>query len=372
MAHRVWLITILSGIAALVLGACGGQGESAPPSLTPAESSAVGIEVAQAAPTQTPGGPAATPSRTVPPTITATNSPPPPPPSETPAPTATPGPYEHVIRSGDTCLGIAYQYGHVHPDVKVAIERLNGMVDCAILPGPGSTILIPRPTATPTQAGADLTQTAVATSAPPRMTLDAAPSFAIETYVIETGDTLSSIAIIHDSSLRQICELNPLPGGIDCRACAWESPNCCCTRPVVLSAGQQINVPAPTPTPTATPTFTGSETPTPTPTYRAPLPIAPASEEAVTGAVRLVWTSVGVLQPEDSYLVTVRDETTGAVFAGATRQLSLDVPASYLPRDEQTHVFAWQVAVVRLGADGLYYPQGVAVPERRFTWTGWE
>ena len=90
----------------------------------------------------------------------------------------------------------------------------------------------------------------MATSAPPKVTLDAAPSFAINAYVVEEGDTLSSIAIIHDSSLRQICELNPLPSGIDCGACTWESPNCCCMRPVVLSAGQQINVPAPTPTPT--------------------------------------------------------------------------------------------------------------------------
>ena len=143
-------------------------------------------------------------------------------------------------------------------------------------------------------------------------------------------------------------------------------------RSVVLSAGQQINVPAPTPTPTYTPTFTGSETPTATPTYRAPLPIAPASEETVSGAVRLMWASVGMLQPEDTYLVTVRDETTGAIFAGATRQLSLDVPTSYLPADGQAHVFAWQVSVERLGADGLYYPQGAVVAERRFTWTGWE
>ena len=372
MTQRARLITSLSVMCALALAACGGSDRSAVPSLTPAEASPSGLEIAQAAPTQTPGGPTITPSRTLPPTITPTNSPLPPPPTEMPSPTATPGPYEHVIRSGDTCLGIAYLYGHVHPDVKTAVELLNGMADCSILPGPGSTILIPRPSATPTAIGADLTQTAVATSAPPRATLDAGPSFALETYVVQTGDTLSSIAIIHESSLRQICELNPLPGGIDCRACTWESPNCCCTRPVVLSAGQQINVPAPTPTPTYTPTFTGSETPTPTPTYRAPLPVAPGNEATVSGAVRLMWVAVGMLPPEDTYLVTVRDETTGVVFAGTTRQLSLDLPMSYLPPDGQPHVFAWQVSVVRLGADGLYYPLGAVVAERRFTWTGWE
>lgn len=372
MAHQRWFVWGAIAASALLLAACDGRDTPAAPSATPEVPAGPAATLVLAAPTQTPGGPTVTPSPTVPPTVTPTNSPPPPPPSATPTATETPGPYEHVIQSGDTCLGIAYQYGHIHPDVKRAIEQLNGIADCAILPGPGTTILIPRPTATPTEIGADLTQTAIATSAPPGLTLAATPAFAVKPYIVQAGDTLSSIAIMHDSSLRQICELNPLPGGIDCRACTWESPNCCCTRPVVLSEGQQINVPAPTPTPTFTPTFTGSETPTPTPTYRAPQPVSPPDGAQVTGSVRLTWLSVGVLQPGETYLITVRDETTGASYAGSTRQLSLDLPTSYLPNDGQPHEFAWQVSVVRLGDDGLYYPLGQVLPERRFTWLGWQ
>lgn len=311
------------------------------------------------------------PSLTLPPTVTPTQSPPPPPPTGTPTATGTPGAIEYVIQAGDTCLGIAMNFGHIHPQVKDAIEALNGIPDCAILPGPGSTILIPRPTFTPTQVGGDLTQTAVATSAPPNLTIPAGPSFSVQAYSVQDGDTLSSIAIEADSSLRQLCELNPLPDGLNCSGCTWESAHCCCPNPPVLSVGQQINVPAPTPTPTFTPTFTGSETPTPTPTYRAPQAVYPPGGATVAGEVRLAWLSVGILKDGEQFLVALRDETTGAVFNGTTRQLSLAVPAEYLPSDGQAHTFAWQVSVVITGADGLLYPVGGVLPEQRFTWSGW-
>jgi len=231
--------------------------------------------------------------------------------------------------------------------------------------------LIPRPTATPTQIGADLTQTAVATAAPPQVTLVSGPSFAVQKYVVQAGDTLSSIAIIHDSSLRQICDLNPLPDGLNCGGCQWESANCCCPNPPLLSEGKELNVPAPTPTPTFTPTLTGSETPTYTPTHRAPQPVYPPAGTSVNGPVRLSWLTVGTLADDEHYLVLLRDEATGTVFSAATRQLSMDVPPDYLPSDGQTHAFAWQVVVVRLGTDGLFYPVGAALPEQRFVWEGW-
>lgn len=309
------------------------------------------------------------PTLTLPPTVTPSSTPPEPP--STPAPTATftPGPHEYVVQAGDTCWDIAYRFGHFDPGVISAIETLNGAGTCSAL-RQGDTIAIPRPTATPTPVGADLTQTAVATAAPPQITLDVGPSFALQSYVVQEGDTLSSIAIIHDSSLQQICELNPLPNGIDCGACVWESPNCCCTRPIVLSAGKEINVPAPTPTPTFTPTFTGSETPTTTPTHRAPLPTYPLAGATVSGAVRLTWVAAGVLAEDEHYLVTVRNEDSGAIFNVATRQLSLDIPTGYLPNDGQTYTFVWQVGVVRFGEDGLFHPVGAIVPPQPFTWTG--
>ncbi|MCD4684415.1 MAG: LysM peptidoglycan-binding domain-containing protein, partial [Anaerolineae bacterium] len=310
------------------------------------------------------------PSPSLPPTITPSPTPPEPPATPTVTFTPTPGPQEYTVRAGDTCWGIVYDHGHVDPSAVDAIEAENGTGTCVSL-REGQVIRVPRPTGTATPMGADLTQTAVATAAPPQVTLVSGPSFALQPYVVEAGDTLSSIAIIHDSSLQQICELNPLPGGIDCGMCNFTEPNCCCSSSVPLSAGQQINVPAPTPTPTATPTFTGNETPTMTPTHRAPQPTFPRAGQTISGAVRLTWVTAGVLAEDEHYLVTLHEPSTGLLFNGVTRQLSLDVPPEYLLNDGQSHALVWQVSVVRWGNDGLFYPVSGVVPEQPFTWTGW-
>jgi hypothetical protein len=157
---------------------------------------------------------------TLPPTITPTGTATPAPPTGTPTATPTPGPYEHVVQAGESCVGIAWQYGHRDPPVVAVIEQMNG-INCATL-GEGVTLQIPRPTPTITPVGLDLTQTAVATSAPPMVTLEAGPAFSVQSYEIQSDDTLSSIAIQFDSSLRQLCEINPLPDGLDCTGCTWQ------------------------------------------------------------------------------------------------------------------------------------------------------
>lgn len=310
-----------------------------------------------------------TPSPSVPPTVTPTSSPTAPAATEAPLPTETPGPEEYVVQAGDTCYDIAYKYRHVDPDVIRVIEQLNG-ISCSAL-SVGITLLVPLPTATATPVGLDLTQTAIATSAPPMLTLDAA-EYSLETYIVREGDTLTSLALLNDTSLRQLCELNPLPNGIDCGGCTWESANCCCTRRPLLRIGQQINVPAPPPTATYTPTFTGSETPTSTPTHVPPQPVYPPAGGVVTGPVRLAWLSAGVLGEREFYLVTQRDDVTGQVFTASTRQLSIDVPTAYLPNDGQAHMFSWQVSVAYLGEDGFFYPTSNVVPIQQYSWNGWE
>ena len=373
MKRRMWSFAAGLIVLVLLVSACGDDTDQSenPSPTAPAPASPT---VIAAAPTLTPGGATRTPSPTVPPTITPTETAPPPPPTDPPPPTETPGPIEHVIQPGDDCIGIAYQYGHrvFNQGVLDIMVRLNNFPSCNLLPGPGTTILVPRPTFTPTPVGLDLTQTVVATSAPPMITLAAPVSVAVQPYIVRDGDTLSSIAIMNDSSLRQLCELNPLPDGIDCGGCRWESAHCCCPSPPLLSVGETINVPAPTPTPTLTATFTGSETPTLTPTHRAPEGILPADGATVAGPVRLTWVTAGKLADDESYLVTVRDDTSGAVFSTTTRRLSVDVPQEYLPADGEARMFTWQVTVGRVAADGLFYPTGGTMPERHFTWRGWE
>jgi len=373
MKRRMFLFAAGLGALVLVVSACGDD-SSPPDNPSPTAPVTASPTVIAAAPTLTPGGPTRTPFPTVPPTITPTDTAPAPPPTDPPPPTETPGPFEHVIQPGDDCIGIAYQYGHrvFNQGVLDIMARLNNLASCNMLPGPGTTILVPRPTFTPTPAGMDMTQTIVATSAPPMITLDAPASIAVQSYVVRDGDTLSSIAIMNDSSLRQLCELNPLPEGIDCGGCRWESAHCCCPSPPLLSVGQSINVPAPTPTPTLTPTFTGSETPTLTPTHRAPEAVFPVDGATVAGPVRLAWLTAGKLADEETYLVTLRDDTAGEVFSTTTRRLSVDVPQDFLPLDGEARTFTWQVTVGRVGEDGLFYPTGGTMPERHFIWRGWE
>ncbi|NDJ76191.1 MAG: LysM peptidoglycan-binding domain-containing protein [Chloroflexi bacterium] len=311
------------------------------------------------------------PSPTLPPTITPTLSPTPGPPPSTPLPTNTPGPFVHRVAEGETCISIALNYGHNDLAVLGAIEDLNS-IRCSAL-SPGAELQIPRPTATPTQVGADLTQTAVATSAPPMLLATmSGPQFAVETYEIQAGDTLLGLSFEFDTSMRLLCEINPLPEGLDCSGCVLEGDNFYCPRPPTLSIGQQINVPAPPPPPTVTPTLTGNETSTPTPTHRPPEPVYPPHNSSVAGPVRLTWVTVGLLDEGEYYLVSLQDQTTGTSFDTITRQLSVDLPDAYLPADGQAHVFVWQVAVVRVAGDGLLHPISPVTASQTFTWRGWE
>ncbi|HML20204.1 MAG TPA: LysM peptidoglycan-binding domain-containing protein [Aggregatilinea sp.] len=371
MSRRWLFMPVL--LLALLLAACGSDDEQPiPDSPTPPPASSTATVIA-AAPTQTPGGPTRSPSPTLPPTITSTSTSEPLPATETPLPTDTPGPYEYTVQSGDDCVGIAYQFGHSSLDVIPLIAQMNELARPCVLPGPGTTILVPRPTLTPTEVGADMTQTAIATSAPPMVTREAASIYATTSYTVQEGDTLMSVAIGNDTTMRTVCDLNQKPdanpNGIDCRACTWESSNCCCAPAPVLSVGQELYVPAATPTPTVTATLTGSETPTPTPTHAAPQAVFPLDGATVSGQVRLSWVSTGPLASDERYRVTLRDDTTGSTYQTDTRQLSLDVPPEYLPADGQPHSFAWQVSVIRVGEDGVAYPLNTAMAERTFTWT---
>ena len=174
------------------------------------------------------------------------------------------------------------------------------------------------------------------------------------------------IAVNYNTTLEVLAVLNP---DISFAGCNFEiqsgGPNC---NPL-LSVGQEIQVPAPTPTPTLSPTPSGSETPTPTPTYAAPLVISPPQDANVPADVfRLEWVGVGVLQPDEVYLVQVSDATSGQVFNDITRSTSLLLPDSLVPTDGQTHTIDWTVTVAKPNEAGIYRvisgPPGI----NRFNW----
>ncbi len=187
----------------------------------------------------------------------------PPPASSTPSPTATLGPYEHVIQAGDTLFAIIQQDGYFDFQVVPDIERLNPSIpDLNNLPV-GRTLLIPRQTPTPTPVGMEMTAVIQATLGitPVKAVPDNAP---IECYTVVEGDDLVSIAENFNTTLEVLKGLNPdlyFPPTCDFNIRSG-GPEC----NVLINIGQCIRVPYPTPTATLSPTPSGSETATPTPT----------------------------------------------------------------------------------------------------------
>jgi hypothetical protein len=185
-------------------------------------------------------------------------------------------------------------------------------------------------------------------------------------HTVVEGQTIVDIAVNYDTTLEVLAVLNP---DISFQGCNFEipsgGPNC----GPLLRVGQVVMVPAPTPTPTLSPTPSGSETPTLTPTFAAPRVISPPQGAVVPARVfRLEWVSVGVLQPEEMYLVQITDITSGTAHNDVTRSTSLLLPESMIPSDGQIHVINWTVSVARPNVDGVYRVISGQPEARTFNW----
>lgn len=294
------------------------------------------------------------------------------PPTETPLPTPTFGPYEYTVQANDTLGFIVQQFGY--QDLSTGpgsiidqVVRLNDNIQSAdILPGPGSVILIPRQTATPTPENVE---TAAAVASTNTAEAPNVPEFSlIDDYIVQPDDTIVEIAQIYNTTLGNLFFLNPdLPGIFSCNPeIPSGGPDC----NITLSVGQTIKVPAPTPTPTLSPTPSGNETATPTPTLAAPIVIFPPNgASAGAGVFALQWTSAGVLQPDEVYLVQVTDVTLNQIVLQAvTRNTSYLLPDSLIPTDGQPHTFSWMVWVAKPNADRVYGRVGGIATEQTFTW----
>lgn len=290
------------------------------------------------------------------------------PPSETPFPSETPGPYEHVIQANETLLYIIQLYGYRDFGVIDEIIRINDNIPNADrLPGPGSVILIPRQTVTPTPENIEPTAQAnlagiEPTSAQTGLNFDAP----IIPYTVIQDDTIVGIAQNYGTTLEVLARLNQ---DIPFFGCNFEIPSGGprCNPP--LQIGQIVNVPAPTPTPTLSPTPSGDETPTPTPTFAAPMIVSPPQDAQVPPqSFRLEWVSAGILQPGEVYLVQVEDTVTGTKFNEITTNTSLRLPDTLIPTDGQAHVFNWTVTVAKPNEQGVYRIISGAPTIRTFRW----
>ncbi len=245
----------------------------------------------QVSPT-TPPTPTPTPTRvsTATPTVT---------PTATEMPTATP--IVHVVKMGDTWFGIARLYG-VTPD---ELARVNNLTTRSTL-HPGDQLMVPAQGHAP-------------------------PSDQI-IHIVQASETLADIALRYGVSQERIRETNSM------------GPN------ERVQAGDRIVVPM-NPTPTPTFTVTPTATPTPGPAFVAPPLLYPPQDAQFEGddaTILLQWASVGLLQNDEQYALTLR--YLGQRGGGQANEITI-----------YTQVTSWRVPAE-------WYP-GPDVGERRFEWT---
>ncbi|NOZ05447.1 MAG: LysM peptidoglycan-binding domain-containing protein [Chloroflexi bacterium] len=255
-------------------------------------------------------------------------------------PAARAGKTVHVVQSGETLSEIARQYG-----VSIqAIQQENDLSGTSTL-RVGQELIIP--SLTPTALPATATPTAQRTPAPPTPTAAArgtaqpiatatqppqpTPSrtpAGTQVYVVQGGDTLSSIAKRYGVSTTALREANP---GIN---------------PYALQVGQKVTIP---PTGSTSPPAPATPTAPPTATvpvsYAAPQLVAPEDGHSFGGInqeIVLQWTWNGQLGADEWFDV----QLSGAAgpFEGKTWTKESHWQ---LPKDFFDKTLRWRVIVIR-------------------------
>lgn len=282
--------------------------------------------------------PTITPTITLTMTETVTSTPETPTPTEPPLPTPTP--LSYTVKAGETCSDIAFSFS-VSINSIVLLNNLS--TDCNIFEGQSLVIPQPTPTSTPLPTS---------TLNPAEETEQACEKVV---YTVQPNDTLGGIANNYGVPMSVIREYNGLPSDIVYEGLPLTIPLC-------------LRNPTPGPTPTATPP----------PPYPAPNPLLPIDGATLSDiSVTLQWASVGTLNDNEAYAVTVVDFTDGEErkqvdYVTDTKYI---VPSALRPTGNQTHLFRWWVMTVRqIGVDGdgnsRWEPAGAASKQRVFSWTG--
>lgn len=280
-------------------------------------------------------------------TITTTPTTTPSPTPETPTPTLTPEPsptpFTYIVKDGDLCGGIAYQF---RVSVQSIVLMNNLPADCGVLIV-GQKLLIPQPTPTPTALP-------TATLNPAEATEAACEKIEI---TVQDKDTLSSISMNYQVSADAIREYNGLVNDI-------------------VRFGQTLVIPlcrrnaTPGPTATATP-------PPPYPPANLLLPADGAAYQSIDDIITLQWASVGTLRENESYAITIEDVTggEGRKLVDYVTDTKFIVPANFRPADILPHAMRWVVIPVRQIASDkegnpVWEPAGAPSVQRVFIWVG--
>ena len=261
-----------------------------------------------------------TPTLTITPTLTLTTTPTPVTPTPTDQPLPTPTPLTYVVQIGDTCAGIAFNFG-----ISIqSIVLLNNLpADCNTL-FEGQQLFIPHPTPTATALP-------TSTLSPAEATEQACERVS---YTVQENDTLSSIAAAYNVPMAVIREYNGLSSDTVFMGLTLVVPLC------------ERN-PTPGPTPTNTPP----------PPYAAPNLLLPSDGASLTAAdetVSLQWASVGTLLENEAYEVTVIDTTSEEErkLLDYVNDTKFIVPSSFRSTDSLPHAYRWSVRAARqVGTD---------------------
>jgi hypothetical protein len=285
-------------------------------------------------------------------------------------PTATPGPCVETVQEGDSLITILSRTpcgNQVSFGLIDAVVALNdNIANADILPPIGSTILIPLPSPTPIPAGANETETQAARDGV--MLLDGSRFLAGQEfgcYNIQEGDTVVGIASEYNTDLEVLSQRNP---NLNWQGCDFTNPSGGPLCNPGLRVGECINVPLPTATPVPSNTPSGRETATATPTQESARLISPPEGVLISQRVTLEWLSVGILQRDETYLISVEDRTAGTSYFYPTRNTRFTLPDSLIPSDGQTHAMVWRVTVARRNADNTYTPVGGEGAWHSFQW----
>lgn len=250
-----------------------------------------------------------------------------------PTPTLPSEPLRHKVKQGDTVVAIAKLYNAAAKD----IIQANGLsTDGKLRIGQDLIIPVAGPMGGP---GPTVT--------PGKDTL---------VYTVQAGDTVSGIAQRFGSQVDWILQANKM------KATDF------------LRIGQPLTVPRTPATPTSVPTVEVAPvtpSPTPVPGLKAAALLTPADGAVLTGQdnVLLSWTSVGILQPDQWYVVTLQNsERSTAPVMWWTKGTTWRLGPEYRGASQAGVDFTWRVQVRAGSAEQPGAAASPASVERRFTW----